>query len=159
MYSVKEVFLKNSQNSQGNTCARTSFLHVRVHIRGLLYAERLAMLLKKRLWHRCFHVNFVNFLREPFLQNTSDGCFWQNRHAQYPSETFFSIFIVHLNISSQLCSASFVKFSCFSQLFWHAFLDYFSNIHFYHLYSTNLVPQFQEASLIPENCFQLSYLH
>ena len=63
MYSVKEVFLKNSQNSQENTCARTSFLHVRVHIRVLLYAERLAMLLKKRL------------LREPFLQNTSDGCF------------------------------------------------------------------------------------
>ena len=28
-------------------------------------------LLKKRLWHRCFPVNFVKFLRTPFLQNTS----------------------------------------------------------------------------------------
>ena len=30
-----------------------------------------ATLLKKRLWHRCFPVNFVKFLRAPFLQNTS----------------------------------------------------------------------------------------
>ena len=26
---------------------------------------------KKRLWHRCFPVNFKKFLRAPFLQNTS----------------------------------------------------------------------------------------
>ena len=32
---------------------------------------RPATLLKKRLWHRCFPVNFVKFLRTPFLQNTS----------------------------------------------------------------------------------------
>ena len=30
-----------------------------------------ATLLKKRLWHRCFPVNFAKFLRTPFLQNTS----------------------------------------------------------------------------------------
>ena len=29
----------------------------------------------KRLWHRCFPVNFVKFLRTPFLQNSSGGCF------------------------------------------------------------------------------------
>ena len=32
---------------------------------------RAATLLKKRLWRRCFYVNFVKFLRTPFLQNTS----------------------------------------------------------------------------------------
>ena len=32
---------------------------------------RPATLLKKRLWHRCFHVNFAKFLRTPFSQNTS----------------------------------------------------------------------------------------
>ena len=26
---------------------------------------------KKRLWHKCFTVNFAKFLRTPFLQNTS----------------------------------------------------------------------------------------
>ena len=30
-----------------------------------------ATLLKKRLWHRCFPVNFAKFLRTPFLQNSS----------------------------------------------------------------------------------------
>ena len=32
---------------------------------------RLVTLLKKRLWHRFFPVNFAKFLR-----NTSGGCFW-----------------------------------------------------------------------------------
>ena len=43
--SVKKVFLKIMQNS------------------GL----RSATLLKRRLWHSCFPVNFVKFLRIPFL--------------------------------------------------------------------------------------------
>ena len=50
---VKKVFLEISQNSQKNTCATVSIL------------------LKKRLCHRCFPVNFVKFLRTSFLQNTS----------------------------------------------------------------------------------------
>ena len=28
-------------------------------------------LLKKKLWRRCFSVNFTKFLRTPFIQNTS----------------------------------------------------------------------------------------
>ena len=36
---------------------------------------RPSTLLKKRLWHRCFSVNFVKFLGTLFLQNTSGGCF------------------------------------------------------------------------------------
>ena len=32
---------------------------------------RPTTLLNKRLWHRCFPINFVKFLRTPFLQNTS----------------------------------------------------------------------------------------
>ena len=32
---------------------------------------RPATLLKKRPWHRSFSVNFMKFLRTPFLQNTS----------------------------------------------------------------------------------------
>ena len=38
---------------------------------GHIHLKRPATLLKKRLWHRCFPVNFVKFLRTPFLQNTS----------------------------------------------------------------------------------------
>ena len=36
-----------------------------------------ATLLKKRLWHRCFPVNFEVFLRTPFLWNTPGSCFWK----------------------------------------------------------------------------------
>ena len=32
---------------------------------------RPTALLKKRLWHRCFPMDFVKFLRTPILQNTS----------------------------------------------------------------------------------------
>ena len=34
-----------------------------------------ATLLKKRLWYRCFHVNFAELLRTRFLQNTSGRLF------------------------------------------------------------------------------------
>ena len=53
--SVKKMFLEISQNSQENTCGRVS----------IFVGEPI--LLKKRLWHRCFRVNFVKFLRKPFL--------------------------------------------------------------------------------------------
>ena len=46
--SVKNVFLEISQSSQENSCPRA-------------YRLRPATLLKKRLWHRCFLVNFANF--------------------------------------------------------------------------------------------------
>ena len=57
--SLKKVLLKILKNSQENTCARVSFFKV---------ADlRPAALLKKRLWHRCFPVNFAKFLGTPFF--------------------------------------------------------------------------------------------
>ena len=52
--SIKKVFLKILQNSQGNNCARVSFL---------TKLQAYSTLLKKRLWHRCFPVNFTKFSR------------------------------------------------------------------------------------------------
>ena len=46
--SVKKASLEISQISRENACARACFL-------------------KKRLWHRCFPVNFSKFLRTSFL--------------------------------------------------------------------------------------------
>ena len=51
------------------------------HLCQILFFNKVAglepaTLFKKRLWHRCFPVNFVKFLRTPFLQNTSGGCFY-----------------------------------------------------------------------------------
>ena len=59
--SVTNVFLELSQNSQENTYAGVSFL-LKLQAWGL----RPATLWKKRLWYRCFPVNFVKFLRTPF---------------------------------------------------------------------------------------------
>ena len=44
------------------------FSHQKYSMKNVL---RPATLLKKRLWERCFPVNFAKFLRTPFLQNTS----------------------------------------------------------------------------------------
>ena len=57
--SIKIGVLKILQNSQENICARVS------------YSIQLQKKKKKRLWHRCFSVNFVKFLRMSFLRNTS----------------------------------------------------------------------------------------
>ena len=55
--SVKTVLLEISQNYQENTCARASFL-IKLQVCNFI---------KKRLWHRCFPVNFAKFLRSPLL--------------------------------------------------------------------------------------------
>ena len=48
-----------SQNWQENTCAIVSFL---------IKLQRPAILLKNRLWDRCFPVNFLKFLRRFFYR-------------------------------------------------------------------------------------------
>ena len=59
-FSVKKVFLVIWQNSQENICARVSFFN---KVAGL----RPTTLLKKRLWHRRFPVNYAKFLKIPFF--------------------------------------------------------------------------------------------
>ena len=62
--SVEKVFLEISQNSHKKACARVvSFL-------SKVTGQRPATLLKKRLWHRSFPVNFAKFLRAPFFYRT-----------------------------------------------------------------------------------------
>ena len=70
--SIKKVFLEISQNPQENTCARVSFL-----IKKL---PQPAILFKKKLWHRCFPVNFAEFLRTFFYRTPPGDCFCQSKH-------------------------------------------------------------------------------
>ena len=59
----KKVVLGNSKNSEESTCARVSFLIKLQALDSQFY-------LKKSLWHRCFPVNFVKFLRtQSFIQH------------------------------------------------------------------------------------------
>ena len=63
------MFLEILHNSQENNCARDSFLRK-------LQASATA-LLKKRLWHRCFHLNFheisKNTIFTEHLRGTASG--------------------------------------------------------------------------------------
>ena len=54
--SIKKSVLKNFAKFTGKHLCRSLFFN--------------KALLKKKLWHRCFPVNFTIFLRTPFLQNT-----------------------------------------------------------------------------------------
>ena len=62
---VKKVFLEISQISQENTWARVSFL---IKLQAKL---RLQLHQEKKIWCKCFPVNFAKFLRTPPLQSTS----------------------------------------------------------------------------------------
>ena len=55
---IKKVFLKLSQNSNENTCARASF-SIKLQTSACTW-----------LWRRCFPVNFAKFLRTHFLENS-----------------------------------------------------------------------------------------
>ena len=62
-------------------CLRNFAKFTRKHLCQSLFFNKVAglmpaTLLKKRVWHRYFLVNFVKFLRTPFSkQNTFGGCF------------------------------------------------------------------------------------
>ena len=81
LYS-RRLWLKKSDYSRSSQrrCslwkdALRNFTKFRVLRQSLFFNKvpglRPATLLKKILWRRCFPVNFVKFLRTPFLQNTS----------------------------------------------------------------------------------------
>ena len=68
MFCKKNV-LENFTKPTGKRLCQSFFFNKVARLRP-------ATLSKKKLWHRCFPVSFVKFLRTPFLQNTSGGWFW-----------------------------------------------------------------------------------
>ena len=79
---------------------------------------RPATILKKRLWHRCFPVNFEKFLRAPFLQNPSRRLFLTFNRCWFkkPSLLMTSFHCVISNFEKKNCSIvnkrlSLLKFS------------------------------------------------
>ena len=75
---------------------------------------RPATLLKKRLWHRCFPVNFVKFLRTPFLTEhlwwfvlytkLSLGIFQQQRGREYAIfSNLHIVWVLEANVDVNIC--------------------------------------------------------
>ena len=69
-------------NKVAGLCARASFIN---KVAGL----RPGILLKKRLCHRCFPMNFAKFLRKLFYKTPSGDCFWHL--SKIDLQKFFSI--------------------------------------------------------------------
>ena len=63
----KNVFSKIPQNSQENICAIVSLL--------IKLQASVCNFIKRKLWHRCFPVNFAKFLRTTFYRTPSADCF------------------------------------------------------------------------------------
>ena len=116
--STKKMFLEILQTLQEDICVKVSFFNKTAGLRP-------ATLLKIRLWHRRFPVNFARFLKTPFITehpwwlllitvNISDVCFW----FKFKGFKWFKS-----GISFSLKSLSSVLFSfpmlflCFSVLF------------------------------------------
>ena len=62
--SLRKGVLRNFTKFTGKHLCQSLYFN---KVAGL----KTATLLKSRFWHRCFPVNFVKFLRTPFLSNTS----------------------------------------------------------------------------------------
>ena len=74
---ISLIFLLGQFSCQNENFLNTSKIlwkNTKAVTRGVLW-KRPATLLKRRLWHRCFLVNFVKFLTTPFSQNTSGRLF------------------------------------------------------------------------------------
>ena len=88
------VSYKITETATGGVVLKKVFLKIEGH--------RPATLLKKRLWHRCFPVNFAKLLRTPFLQNTSGRLLLLVRaYGHYFLKTYF--YSKTTEFSSLLC--------------------------------------------------------
>ena len=78
--SVRKGLLRNFTKFTGKHLYQSLFCSLLIRPKVWLNCQKRnvkfvsATLLKERLWHRCFPVNFVKFLRTPILQNTSERC-------------------------------------------------------------------------------------
>ena len=114
----KKGVLRNFAKFAGKNLCHNLFLN---KVAGL----RPETLLKKRLWHRCFSVNFVKFLRTLFLQTTSGRLL-----PQIESEVVSGKLFIHENLRGR------TNFSCTLLLklsrnflhLWKTFYPYFSDI-------------------------------
>ena len=62
--------LANFRSSRPEVVYQKGVLRNFTKFLGKHQRQRPATLLKKRLWHRCFPMNFVKFLRTPFFHRT-----------------------------------------------------------------------------------------
>ena len=105
--SIKKGVLRNFAKFTGKHLCQSFFLNK--------LQARPVTLLRKRLWHRCFLVNFAKFLRTPSLRNT----FGRLLSDLYFFQKFFKLsknlhcFLFYKNMNSGIVSDIFEKICSF----------------------------------------------
>ena len=108
------TLFRNSLEKQGTRFREAFPTEKRVAIVFRISHQRYSMkkdlrptvLLKKRLWHRCFPVNFAKFLRTPFLQNTSGQlflCFMAFSDWEFLPQLFKNIWFWKIDCGKHCC--------------------------------------------------------
>ena len=115
--SIKRAVLKNFAKFIGKHLSHSLFFNK-------IAGPRSATLLKKRLWQRCFTLNFAKFLETSFLQRTSGQLLLTFYHQsnEYERPSFFSstqgiVFVYIACVKCFLISGS-MKAVCNFRLFW-----------------------------------------
>ena len=90
--SRPEVFYKNSNLENFAKFTRNHLCQ------NFVFSKVASILLKKRLWHRCFSVNFAKFLRTPFFiershRNTVTGDCFSSELIKSERKVFFELSI------------------------------------------------------------------
>ena len=70
--SLTDIEFLNYRSSHQRFSVKKGVLRNFGKLTGKHLCQGLFFNKKKRLWHRCFPVNFAKFLRTSFLQNTSE---------------------------------------------------------------------------------------
>ena len=83
------MFLTISQNSQKSTLYWNLLFNKAA---GLKERPGASNFFKIKLWHKCFTVNFSKFLRTPFLQSISVGCFCPEQLCQSKKHDYYYAF-------------------------------------------------------------------
>ena len=89
--------------TRGVLCKRCSQKFHKIQRRTSAPESSFQLQLKKRLWHRCFPLNFVKFLRTHFLQNTLDDYFF--------CFIFFTVLLTYFKFSYDAKALSKVAFT------------------------------------------------
>ena len=97
------LFFKTVRSSRPEVFCKKGFLRILAKLTGKYLCQSLflnkvaglrpATLLKKRLWHRCFPVNFVKFLRATFYK---EHLWW----------LLLTIFCLVFTLSQHFCAVS-----------------------------------------------------
>ena len=93
----KEGVFRNFSNFTGKHLCQSLFFNKVARL-------RLATLLKKRLWHRCFPVNFAKFLRTPFLTEQLRWQLLEGNSNVYSNCRYLQI-VVNYNAKSPILSS------------------------------------------------------